>query len=138
VYSDTPADARPVQITDEPLDVQLVDLRLASSPHDPERQVLCVAVWIDLGHARTGADPALMPLDPVWSPPEPLDESARRRWAEIGAVARDLFDVRPRLAAEVEQLTADIAALTVWPVADAWAPGVRRAVAVNGLLRSDR
>jgi len=134
----TPGGAQPICITDQPLDLQLIDLRLACSPHDPDLHVLCVAVWVDLGHDRTGADPALMPLDRVWSPPTPLDESARLRWLEISTVARDLFDVRPHLAAEVDRLTDDIVALTVWPVAEAWAPGVRRAVVTNGMLRSDR
>lgn len=133
-----PAGARPIHITDEPLDVQLVDLTLACSAQDPDLRIACVAVWIDLDHHQAGSDPALMPLDRVWSPPTPLDESALWRWAEIGAVAKGIHDVRPQLAAEVERLSDDLAALTIWPVAERRVPGVRRAQVVNGMLRSQR
>jgi hypothetical protein len=134
----TPDAARPISIEYGPLDIQLVDLRLASHEEIdyPEFNILKVAVWIACGHHRAGDKPTLMGVgeESCWDLPIPLDQDARTRLLQIRTVARDLYGVRVRLAAEIELIAERLALLTVWPVAEQYAPGARPVVVCRGYL----
>jgi hypothetical protein len=128
-----PTGAQPITIGDaQPIATQLVDTWFAChDTYDPDFHIACVVVRIDLGHHQGGAKPRLMAVGKHWQPPEPLAFEATMRWAQTYAVAKDLYDVRPRLVAEVERLTENLAMLTFWAVAEQPAPGVRRAVKIR-------
>jgi hypothetical protein len=131
-----PIGAQPVTIGDaEPVAVQVVDLTTRYSKQlDPNHDVLSVWLNIECGHAAGGPDPHLMPVG-LWQPPEPIPEDGRWRWIQTQVVARGLFDVHPRLMAEVERITDELAMVTLWAVAAHTAPGCRRAVRIRGEWR---
>jgi hypothetical protein len=135
--TNSPAEPQPITIGEaEPIAVQLVDLTPRYSKRlDPHHNILSVWLCIECGHAAGGPDPHLIPVGPCWDPPEPISEEDRWRWIQTEVVARDLFDVRPRLMAEVEQITSELAILTFWAVSKQPAPGCRRVVFVRGEWR---